>query len=270
MASKTYQILVVDDELVNLRLMERLLRRDYQVVMANDGIEALEILKRGNISLLMSDQRMPGMTGIELLRQSHAIDPDLALMLVTANTDNDTSFEAINSAGALRVIHKPWDPRRVLQFVEEALAQRETLIDCKHANAQIEQVMILLRLAAENLNLSSEQDNNIPGESNPGARVLRDMFAQLEHNSVTVNKLTTKLLKEMGDRTRTEEELRLQQILLESQGEASLDGVLVVSVEGKIISFNQRFIELWGITSQIVASIRRSRVAGDSRQVGPS
>jgi response regulator RpfG family c-di-GMP phosphodiesterase len=115
--------------------MERLLRRYYNVLTAKDGPEAIEILKSAEVSLLMSDQRMPGMTGIELLRESRAINPDVVSMLVTANTDNDTLLEAINDAGAVRVIHKPWDPERVLQFVREALAQRETLIACKQTNS---------------------------------------------------------------------------------------------------------------------------------------
>jgi PAS domain S-box-containing protein len=63
-----------------------------------------------------------------------------------------------------------------------------------------------------------------------------------------------KMLKEISDRTRVEEELRLQKILLESQSEASLDGVLVISAEGKIISLNQRFIDIWGIAGDVLAT----------------
>ena len=137
---KTHTILVVDDEPVNLRMMERLLRKRYEVLTANDGFEALEILKRESVSLLMTDHRMPGMSGIELLHESKAIDSGVVSMLVTANTDNDTFTEAINAGGAVRVIHKPWDPGVVLQFVGEALAQRDTVLECKQANAQIEQI----------------------------------------------------------------------------------------------------------------------------------
>ena len=85
-------------------------------------------------------------------------------------------------------------------------------------------------------------------------RVLQDTFAQLERNSATLTQLNGKMLKEISDRTRAEEELRLQKILLESQSEASLDGVLVISAEGKIISLNQRFIEIWGIDDEVLAT----------------
>ncbi len=155
---ETYKILVVDDEPVNLRMMERLLRRHYEVLTASNGQEALDILRCENVSLLMSDHRMPGMSGIELLRKSQSINSHIVCMLVTANTDNDTFTEAINAAGALRVIHKPWDPDIVLQFVKEALAQRETFLECMHANAEIEQVMNQLKLATQNLNLFPKRE----------------------------------------------------------------------------------------------------------------
>jgi response regulator RpfG family c-di-GMP phosphodiesterase len=78
-------------------------------------------------------------------------------MLVTANTDNDTSIQAINDAGAMRVIHKPWKPETVLQFVREALAQRDILIECKQTNAEIEMALSQLKLAAEELSLFNDR-----------------------------------------------------------------------------------------------------------------
>jgi len=154
MTEKNNTILIVDDETVNLRLLERLLRNQYNVLTATTGSAALEMLKQdGSISLLISDHLMPGMTGIELLRASRNINPDLVCMLITGNTDNDLSIEAINEAGALRVIHKPWNSATVLQFAQEALAQRETLIECKQANAQIEMALNKLKLAAKELSL---------------------------------------------------------------------------------------------------------------------
>jgi response regulator RpfG family c-di-GMP phosphodiesterase len=152
MTEKANTILIVDDDPVNLRLMERLLHHEYNVVTANDGSEALEILGHQDISLIMSDQMMPRMTGIELLRASQAINPDVVRMLVTARTDNDISIEAINDAGVVRVIHKPFDRQLVLQFVKSALAQRQTLMECRQANTRIEQVISKLKRDTEKLN----------------------------------------------------------------------------------------------------------------------
>src|ERR671933_313359 len=108
MPDKVHTILVVDDEPANLRMMERLLRGRYRVLTAAGGREALEILRGERVSLLLTDERMPGMSGIELLRESRRLDPDIAKMIVTANTDNQTFMNAINEARASRVIHKPW------------------------------------------------------------------------------------------------------------------------------------------------------------------
>jgi PAS domain S-box-containing protein len=82
----------------------------------------------------------------------------------------------------------------------------------------------------------------------------QEMYMHLQNTAVIVTQLTGKLFKEINERTRAEEELRLQQILLESQNETSLDGVLVVSVEGKIISHNRRFLDIWGLTEELANS----------------
>jgi putative two-component system response regulator len=153
MTGKTNTILIVDDEVINLRMLERVLCNQYQVVCATSGSAALEILKREDIALLISDQRMPGMTGNELLRRGRVINPNLVCMLVTANTDNETSVEALSTAGAMRVIHKPWKRETLLRFVQDALAQRETLIECKQASAEIERALNQLKLATKELSL---------------------------------------------------------------------------------------------------------------------
>src|SRR6185436_7421650 len=71
-----HTILAVDDEPANLRMVERLLRKDHRVLTAGSGEEALEMLKREHFSLIVTDQRMPGMTGTDLLRESMKTSPD--------------------------------------------------------------------------------------------------------------------------------------------------------------------------------------------------
>ena len=65
-----YKILIVDDEPANLRLLERLFRVEFQVITATSGAEGLELLKMHDVALILSDQRMPGMTGIEFLKRA--------------------------------------------------------------------------------------------------------------------------------------------------------------------------------------------------------
>lgn len=138
MSEQVHTILIVDDEPANLRMMERLLRRDYRVITASSGPEALEILKHETVAVIISDERMPGMTGTELLRQCRLINADLMRMIITANTDMETSMNAMKQGGALRVIHKPWDPDQVLLLVKEALAKHESLLDTRRVLGQLE------------------------------------------------------------------------------------------------------------------------------------
>lgn len=138
MPEQIHTILVVDDEPVNLRMMERLLRKDYRVLTALSGTAALETLKRENVAVIISDERMPGMTGTELLRQCRDLNADLMRMIITANTDMETSMNAMKQGGALRVIHKPWDPDNVLLLVKEALVKHEAMLETKRVLGQLE------------------------------------------------------------------------------------------------------------------------------------
>lgn len=139
MLNQAHTILAVDDEPINLRMLERLLRRHYRVLTANNAQEALEILDREQVSLILTDQRMPGMQGTELLRKSRALNPDMVRMVVTATNDSDTFIDAIKNSGAIRVISKPWDPDKILQVVKDALARYERLLENKEAISRLRQ-----------------------------------------------------------------------------------------------------------------------------------
>jgi DNA-binding NtrC family response regulator len=136
----THTILAVDDEPINLRLMERLLRRHYTVLTATSGQEAIAIVQREDISLIITDQRMPGMLGTELLRKCLAIKPGMVSLVVTANNDTDTTIEAITNSGAMRVINKPWQPDQILNTIYDALAVYERGLKSRKMISQLKQV----------------------------------------------------------------------------------------------------------------------------------
>src|SRR5205823_8135824 len=91
-----YKIMIADDEPANLRLLERLFRRDYQVLTAASGQEALQLLEQHDVALLVTDQRMPGMTGIELLKRTAEFRPHMVRIILTGYTDIGALVEAIN------------------------------------------------------------------------------------------------------------------------------------------------------------------------------
>jgi putative two-component system response regulator len=122
----SYKILIVDDEPANLRLLERLFRQHYQCLTASSGMEALELLAEHDIALLITDQRMPHMTGIELLKQTASLRPHMVRIILTGYTDVGTLVEAINCGQIYKYVTKPWNNQDLQLTVSRALEHYET------------------------------------------------------------------------------------------------------------------------------------------------
>ncbi|MBI2875523.1 MAG: sigma 54-interacting transcriptional regulator [Candidatus Tectomicrobia bacterium] len=121
MSKSPYTILVVDDEIHNLEALERAFRGEYRVLTAQSGAEALQVLEQEEVALIITDQRMPGMTGIELLQRSIQYFPKAIRMILTSYTDADELLEAINTGQVYRYILKPWNPKELKITVKRAL-----------------------------------------------------------------------------------------------------------------------------------------------------
>jgi serine/threonine-protein kinase len=102
------RILFVDDEPRILVALKALFRRDYDVVTANSGAAALEILREGEVDVIVSDQRMPEMTGVEVLRNAKDLRPRAIRVLLTGYSDLSAILAAINDGEIFRFINKPW------------------------------------------------------------------------------------------------------------------------------------------------------------------
>ena len=142
---KNHTILIVDDDPLNLRLLERLLKREFSVITADDARQALEILETEPISLIITDQQMPEMSGIELLQKCREINEQMVRMMVTANRDSKTFIEAIRAAGAVRVITKPWDPDKVLKDIRAALERYALEAEGRQAIKRLKETTAQLR-----------------------------------------------------------------------------------------------------------------------------
>jgi serine phosphatase RsbU (regulator of sigma subunit) len=141
----TYNILYVDDEDTNLRIFQTAFRREYNVLLASSGKEALDILKKEKIHLLITDQKMPEMTGTQLLEKTVKEYPDIVRMILTGFSDIESIIQAINKAGIYQYITKPWDRGEMQLTIEKALQayslrnERERLIQkLQEANEQLE------------------------------------------------------------------------------------------------------------------------------------
>lgn len=122
----TYKILIVDDEPANLRALARLFRDDYEVLTAGEGAEALKLLQQHDVAVLITDQRMPEMTGIELLKQTVLLRPRMVRIILTGYTDIEVLVEAINCSQVYRYVTKPWNNDDLRLTVKRALEHFET------------------------------------------------------------------------------------------------------------------------------------------------
>jgi DNA-binding NtrC family response regulator len=135
-----YKILIVDDEPANLRTLARLFREDYEVLTAASGDEALALLGKHDVALLITDQRMPGMTGIELLKKTVPLRPRMVRIILTGYTDVDALVEAINCGQVYRYVAKPWNNDELRLTVKRGLEHFETLKqrqELESANARL-------------------------------------------------------------------------------------------------------------------------------------
>ena len=135
-----YKILIVDDEPANLRTLARLFREDYEVLTAASGDEALALLGQHDVALLITDQRMPGMTGIELLKKTVPLRPRMVRIILTGYTDVDALVEAINCGQVYRYVAKPWNNDELRLTVKRALEHFESFKqrhELESANARL-------------------------------------------------------------------------------------------------------------------------------------
>jgi DNA-binding NtrC family response regulator len=123
--AKQHTILIVDDEPDVLLSLTGLLRREFQVYTAESGAEALDIMRKHDIDVIMTDQRMPAMTGTELVSRVRTEHPKSIRIIFTGYADTRAVIDAINSGQLYRYISKPWDPEDLLQVLRDAARQHD-------------------------------------------------------------------------------------------------------------------------------------------------
>ena len=126
MPNETPRILIVDDDPSQRSLLDSFLRgQGFETVLADSGERALELLPTGKFSMMISDVRMPGLTGLETLQRARKIFPTLPVLLVTAYADIRDAVEAMRD-GALNYLAKPIDLDELLATVRQATGIAKT------------------------------------------------------------------------------------------------------------------------------------------------
>ncbi len=142
-----FQILYVDDEEDNLVAFRAVFRRHFKVHVAKSGREALDFLEQQAIDLIISDQRMPKMTGVELLEKVRIRFPEIIRMVLTGYSDQQAIIDAINKGKIYHYITKPWEVDELKFIMENAL---ETY-SLKKRNKVLEEDKAMLQLQNERM-----------------------------------------------------------------------------------------------------------------------
>jgi serine phosphatase RsbU (regulator of sigma subunit) len=176
-----YSILYIDDEENNLTSFKSTFRRDYHIHVASSGEQALEIMDKHNIQVVITDQRMPDMSGIEFLDKIVTLYPECMRMIMTGFSDMDAIIQAINKGNIYRYISKPWNREDLKITIDSALevynlkSQNKHLIDgLKEANQNLE------RKVMERTRQFEQQQLNITDSIHYARRIQRALMLPSE------------------------------------------------------------------------------------------
>ncbi|MEQ8186992.1 MAG: response regulator [Candidatus Eremiobacterota bacterium] len=134
----SHKLLFVDDEeKVQLALKRLFFSDKYEIYTASSGQEALKIIKDNPIDLIISDQRMPEMTGVDLFTEAMNIAPDAIRIILTGYADMDAAIGAINKGNVYKFIMKPWENDDLKLSVEKALEHYELIKENKRLNEEL-------------------------------------------------------------------------------------------------------------------------------------
>jgi signal transduction histidine kinase len=121
METQRYPILFVDDEAQNLITLSYALGEEFDIVTARSGAEALVLLEQTDFAVLLCDQRMPGMTGVELCEAARRLRPDTVRMIITAYSDVRDAMDAMNRGQVMRYLLKPWSNEALVEVLRTAI-----------------------------------------------------------------------------------------------------------------------------------------------------
>lgn len=142
---KDHNLLIIDDEVDITKALVRQFRRKYNVIATTEASEALKIMEKEKIQVVLSDQRMPGMTGVDFFAQIKDKYPDALKLILTGYSDIEAVIGAINEGQVFRYVKKPWNPDELETIIREAFEKyelitnnRKLMVRLQEANATLE------------------------------------------------------------------------------------------------------------------------------------
>jgi two-component system response regulator HupR/HoxA len=203
-------VLIVDDEPRVLDALEAILAADFRVLRAAGGDPALEILARDDVAVIVTDYRMPGMTGVELLRRSQDVVPDAMRIVLTAYTDVDSLMDAINTGGIYHFIAKPWEPNELAVIVRRASERHQLARENTRLRDELQVAYNTLRREAAEVRARPLSFDRLIG-ADTGLRTQVDLARKILDSDTTVlltgetgtgKELFARLIHDKGPRRR--------------------------------------------------------------------
>ncbi len=226
--NNTNSLLIIDDEEEVLKSLYRQFRKKYHVVTAKNTREAYEHMIREPFQVIISDQRMPEMTGTQFFNQIKYEYPDAIRLILTGYSDIQAVISAINQGNIFRYITKPWDPFELETIVNEAFRQYWLIVNNRHLMAQLK-----------------EANEKLEERVRRRTKDLIETNRKLETSNHEKDILLRQYEEEMRERKRTEKALRATRNSLNNIIMSSADGVIVVDENGLILFVNPAAEKLW-------------------------
>ena len=204
------QVLYIDDEIENLRGFQFLFKKFYRIFLATSVDEAFEILKNNKIKLIIADQRMPKMTGVDFFEIASDMYPDIIRIILTGYSDVEAIIRAINKGKIFKYVTKPWDKEDLKLIIDNALwsynisAENKNLIkSLKEANLNLEIANKKLEEANENL------ENKVVDRTKEILKQKKEIEKQRDFASLQRDQIATQ--NEELEKHRTKLELLVQE-----------------------------------------------------------
>jgi len=198
------KVLYIDDEKINLSTLQIALKKWFEVYTLEDPSQALHVIAREGINVVITDQRMPGLTGLELAKKIQEQFPDTIVIILTAYDDNETMLAAINQGGIFRYLLKPWDINDMMQTLDNAFETHEL----RQKNNSLVSVLVnqnqKLKEAYEEI---AQLKNNLEQENIQ----LKDEFIEQSQSTRIIgqSKVIKKVLRELGQVAKTDTSILL-------------------------------------------------------------
>ncbi|MCV2403333.1 response regulator [Marinomonas sp. C2222] len=178
-------VLCVDDEVNILKSMKRLLHKQgYQILLAESGAKALALMKEHDVHLIMSDMKMPSMTGAQLLEQVATSYPETYRILLTGYSDMESTVDAVNKGKIHRYLQKPWDNDEIIEAISEGLQQ----VKLKHENIKLQGLIKKQNSLLKGLNQTLEDKIKLR------TKQINAAMKKVEQNNIATQKVLFNLI----------------------------------------------------------------------------